>query len=162
MIKINITDQEKQILKSYFKTTPLILIRLKSQAILLRSKAMKIVDIADVLGRDARTIKRWLKSFAERRLGSLFTLQANNQHAAKLTQTQKEAIKRVLSQKPSDQGLPGEFGMSLGSSPMSGQSSASSTSQSVPTMYYWSSVIFPLRFLISSMSGAMNTRLFAG
>ena len=109
MIKINITDQEKQILKSYFKTTPLILIRLKSQAILLRSKAMKIVDIADVLGRDARTIKRWLKSFAERRLGSLFTLQANNQHAAKLTQTQKEAIKRVLSQKPSDQGLPGEF-----------------------------------------------------
>lgn len=109
MVKIQLSEEEKQILKSYFKTTSLILIRLKSQAILLRSKAMKVADIADVLGRDSRTIERWIGNFKERRLASIFTFQKGNQHAAKLTRVQKEEIKRALSHKPSSLGLPGEF-----------------------------------------------------
>lgn len=70
---------------------------------------MKIADIADVLGRDNRTIERWIKDFKVRRLGSIFTSQKDNQHAAKLTRVQKEEIKQTLSHKPSDFGLPKEF-----------------------------------------------------
>lgn len=109
MVQINLSDEEKQILKRYFKTTPLILIRLKSQAILLRSKSIKVADIADVLDRDTRTIERWIKDFKERRLASIFTGQKDNQHAAKLTRAQKEEIKNILSRKPSEYGLPKEF-----------------------------------------------------
>lgn len=109
MVKIDLCDEEKQILKNYFKTTHLILIRLKSQAILLRNRSVKVADIADVLGRDSRTIERWIRDFKIRRMASIFTLQKGNEHAAKLTRGQKEEIKRVLSQKPSDFGLPKQF-----------------------------------------------------
>lgn len=109
MVKIALSDQEKTILKNYFRTTPLILIRLKSQAILMRNKSIKVSDISDVLDRDPRTIERWIRDFKEKRLGSIFTGQKDNQHAAKLTRVQKEEIKRTLLLKPSDFGLPKEF-----------------------------------------------------
>lgn len=96
-------------MRDYFKTTPLILIRLKAQAILLRSKAMKVADIADVLGRTSRTVERWIQDFKRSRLGSLFSGHVDNENAAKLTKEQKEAIKKVLGQKPSVYGLPKEF-----------------------------------------------------
>ena len=50
-------------MKGYFKTTSLILIRFKSQAILLRSKAMKLADIADEtrMQLEAITRRAWLK-----------------------------------------------------------------------------------------------------
>lgn len=109
MIEITLSSEEKQLLKDYFKTTPLILIRLKSQAILLRSKAMKLVDIADVLGRNVRTIERWIKDFKQQRFASIFTGHKENENAAKLTREQKEEVKRVLDQPPSSYGLPKEF-----------------------------------------------------
>lgn len=109
MTQISLSNEEKQILRNYFKTTSLTLIRLKSQAILLRNKSIKIIDIADVLDKDIRTIQRWIKDFKERRLASIFTGQQYNQHAAKLTRFQKEEIKTVLSQQLSIYGLPKEF-----------------------------------------------------
>ncbi|MGH7204271.1 MAG: IS630 family transposase [Candidatus Levyibacteriota bacterium] len=109
MVQITLTPEEKQVLRDYFKTTPLVLIRLKAQAILLRSKAMRIADIADVLGRTSRTVERWIQDFKESRLGSLFSGHAANENAAKLTRKQKEEIKKVLSQSPSLYGLPKEF-----------------------------------------------------
>ena len=63
MVKIKLSKEEKRILKNYNKTSRLILVRLKSQAVLLRSKKMKIKDIADVLDKDNRTIGRWLWDF---------------------------------------------------------------------------------------------------
>lgn len=109
MIHINLSEEEKQILKNYSKTTPLILIRLKSQAILLRDKSIKIKDIADVLDKDVRSIQRWIKDFSQRRLASIFTGHRNNQNAAKLTQKQKEEIRETLKKAPNDYGLPKEF-----------------------------------------------------
>lgn len=109
MVQIELSTDEKDVLKGYFKTTPLLLIRFKSQAILLRSKAMKIGDIADVLGRNVRTVERWIKDFKEKRLASIFTGHKENENASKLTREQKEEIKRVLGQKPSAYGLLKEF-----------------------------------------------------
>lgn len=68
-----------------------------------------MADIADVLGRDIRTIERWSRDFKKRRLSSIFTFQKDNEHAAKLTRVQKEEIKEVLLQSPSAFGLPKEF-----------------------------------------------------
>ena len=109
MVKIELSGDEKQVLANYFKTTPLILIRLKSQAILMKERGISFEDIAAVLGRNERTIRRWVKDFEKMRLGSIFTGQKNNQHAAKLTRTQKAEIKKVLSQKPSVYGLSKDF-----------------------------------------------------
>lgn len=109
MIQIALSSDEKQILKNYSKTTPLILIRFKSQAVLLRDKSIKVKDIADVLDKDVRTVERWIKDFSQRRLASIFTGQKDNQNAAKLTRGQKEEIRETLKNSPSDKGLPKEF-----------------------------------------------------
>jgi transposase len=109
VVQITLSPEEKQVLRDYFKTTPLVLVRLKAQAILLRSKAMKVADIADVLGRTSRTVERWIQDFKGSRLGSLFSGHTDNENAAKLTREQKEAIKEVLGQKPSSYGLPKAF-----------------------------------------------------
>jgi transposase len=106
---IILTQEEKDILRKYFKTTSLILIRLKSQAILLRSKAMKVEDIADVLGRKERTIARWIHEFIEQRLASIFTGHQDNKNAARLTKAQKEQIKKEISLPPSTEGIPKTF-----------------------------------------------------
>lgn len=70
---------------------------------------MKLKDIADVLSRNERTVGRWVKDFSERRIASVFTGHQDNENAAKLTSTQKEQIKKVLTFPPSAFGLPKEF-----------------------------------------------------
>jgi transposase len=109
VVHIVLSDEEKEVLREYFKTTLLIRIRLKSQAILLRDKSMKVEDISDVLGRNTRTIERWIRDVKHTRLASLFTGYKDNENASKLTREQKEEIKRILSDKPSLYGLPREF-----------------------------------------------------
>lgn len=109
MIKIILSEAEKELLKGYFKTSPLILIRLKSQAVLMRDRAIQFVDIAAVLSRNERTIRRWITDFGKRRMGSVFTGHIDNENASKLTRIQKEEIKKVLAEKPSVYGLPKGF-----------------------------------------------------
>ena len=109
MIQINLSKEEKEILQEYFKTSSISLIRFKAQAILLRDHEMKVAEIAYAVVRDERTIERWIKDFGERRIGSIFSGMAGNDHAAKLTKEQKREIQKVLSQKPSIYGLPKEF-----------------------------------------------------
>ncbi|OGK60126.1 hypothetical protein A3I56_01130 [Candidatus Roizmanbacteria bacterium RIFCSPLOWO2_02_FULL_43_10] len=70
---------------------------------------MKIEDIAEVLGRNTRTVARWIHGFKHTRLASLFTGHKDNENASKLTREQKKEIKKVLSEKPSVYGLPKEF-----------------------------------------------------
>ncbi|CAN5632359.1 hypothetical protein BH23PAT2_BH23PAT2_05350 [soil metagenome] len=95
MAKTKISDDEKKILIAYVKTPPLLLIRLKSQAVLLASKAMTDEDIADVLGRKQRTVTLWRRDWNRRHSASLFTGHKNNQNSAKLTKQQKEQIKQT-------------------------------------------------------------------
>lgn len=109
MISIVVSSQERSILQRYFETSPLKLIRLKSQAVVMRSGGMKLVDIALALFRDVRTIERWLSDFAKRRLGSIFSGLIGNENASKMTKAQKQEISHVLQQKPSVYGLPKEF-----------------------------------------------------
>ncbi len=73
MAKIEISDEEKDLLKGYVRTTPLVLIRLKAQAVLMRTKGMKQADIADIVSRSEWTVGQWLADWDARRMASIFT-----------------------------------------------------------------------------------------
>lgn len=109
MIQIDVSEEERLLLRKYFKTSPIRLIRLKAQAVVMRSEKAPIRDISRFLFVSYRTVERWVKDFDQRRMSSIFSGRLDNEYAAKLTRSQKEQIKRVLSQKPSDFGLPFEF-----------------------------------------------------
>jgi transposase len=109
MIKTNISNDEKLILKAHIKSSPLVLVRLKAQTALLASKRISDEDIADVLDRKPRTITLWRRSWNKYRLASIFSGHRGNNNAAKLTTEQKEHIASSLSQSPSEYGLPKEF-----------------------------------------------------
>ena len=109
MIQIQLSEDEKCLLKEYFKTSPLKLIRLKAQAVLMREKELKVSDMEDLLSKDARSIQRWLKDFSDRRMASIFSGHHANENASKLTKEQKEEIKGALAQPPSEYAIPKEF-----------------------------------------------------
>lgn len=109
MHKLELSAEEEELLVSHFKRSPIELVRLKTQAIRMRSRSFSIEQIGFTLVRDERTIKRWVADFAERRLASLFSGHVDNENAAKLTKKQKKQIKETLKKSPSSQGLPKEF-----------------------------------------------------
>lgn len=106
---MEISPEERVLLKQYLKTSPLVLIRSKAQAVLMREKGMFLKDIGDILSRDRRTVSGWLGDWNERRMASVFTGHAGNENAAKLSKENKEAIKEALSKPPSERGLPKAF-----------------------------------------------------
>lgn len=109
MAKTNITAEEKEALQAYAKTSTLVLVRLKSQAVLFASNDVRTEVIADSLGKTTRTVSDWLSAWRQRRMSSVFTGHRHNDNAAKLTREQKAQIKQTLQQPPSDQGLPRQF-----------------------------------------------------
>lgn len=109
MIRIELTQEEKDLLRQYFQTSPLKLIRLKAQAVLMRSKGLKYGDISDLLFKNERTVKRWIRDFSETRMASIFTGHQNNENASKLTREQRKEIKETLNKPPSECDIPKEF-----------------------------------------------------
>lgn len=109
MVKIEISSEEKALLKDHVRTTPLVLVRLKSQAVLMRTKGMKLADIADIVSRSEWSVGQWLSDWDEQRMASIFTGHAGNENAAKLTKQQKAEIKEVLGRPPSEGDLPKAF-----------------------------------------------------
>jgi len=107
--KTEINNDEKQLLKAYQKTSPLLLVRLKCQALLTREKGMKLEDIGDLVSRSEQTVSRWIQDWDTWRMASIFTGHANNENAGKLTKAQKEEIKAMLAKPPSDSDIPRAF-----------------------------------------------------
>lgn len=104
-----LTIEEKDLLKRYFKTSPIGLIRHKAQAIQMRDNGLEIKDIGNALFKSERSIQRWIRDFSGRRMASIFSGLADNENASKLSRMQKDEIKKVLSERPSDKKLPKEF-----------------------------------------------------
>jgi transposase len=97
------------LLREYVRTSSIALIRLKAQAVLMRTNGMKLTGIADVVSRGERTVRVWLADWDERRLASIFSGHVGNENAAKLTKQQKEEIKEALGKPPSERDLPKTF-----------------------------------------------------
>ena len=106
---VQISLDEKELLLDWRRYGTSNLIRDRAHAVLLNNQGLNARKIASFLYRDYKTIRLWLKSFKERRISSLFPKYLGNTNANKLTPKQKEEIRRVLSQPPSQYGIPKEF-----------------------------------------------------
>ncbi len=81
----------------------------RAHSIWLSHKGKSVTEIAAILYRRPVTVRYWLESFNQGRLSSLLTKYQNNNNAGKLTREQKQQIALVLSQPPSDYGIPRQF-----------------------------------------------------
>lgn len=109
MLKIKITDEERTILVAFNRDSPILLIRLKAQAIMSSDQGLSSKSIALNVGKGIRTIERWLSNWNDRRISSIFSGHQDNANAAKLTKPQLQQIKEALSQPPSEYGIPKEM-----------------------------------------------------
>jgi transposase len=107
--KIQITNNEVELLTAHVKTTTIALVRYKSQAVLLSSQGVKPEAICVAVTRKPRTVSAWLKDWDARRMASIFSGHTNNNNAGKLTKEQQAQVKEVLSQPPSAYGIPKEM-----------------------------------------------------
>lgn len=108
MNNINLSNSEEELLRNY-SNSPLKLIRLKSQCILMRNRGLGYADIEYCSNRTKRTLKYWVSNFKDKRMASIFTGHKANLNASKLTLSQISEIKNTLSSPPSSTGLPKEF-----------------------------------------------------
>lgn len=81
----------------------------KAHAVLLNGQGLSAHRISTLLFRTEKTVSNWLAAFHRFRLSSTFPHYSGNANAGKLTRAQREQIQRVLSQPPSDYGIPKEF-----------------------------------------------------
>jgi transposase len=116
MIKpAQITSDEKALLENWRRYGVNPLIRDRALSILLNTRGSSANKIALDLSRDPDTVRSWLSSFKQRGLSSLFTKHRGNTNASKLAWEQKQEIKKVLSQSPSQYGIPKQFWQILNS-----------------------------------------------
>ena len=86
-----------------------VLVRMKAEAILYASEGVGIGIIAKMVERAERTVQEWLAEWRATRMCSVLTGHAGNQNAAKLTRAQKQELKTILAQPPSQAGVHAEF-----------------------------------------------------
>lgn len=109
MQKIQTTQHEEELLTAYVKTTSVILIRYKAQAVLLASRGVNPEAICVAVDRKPRTVLAWLNDWSVRHMASIFSGHTDNHNASKLTKPQLSQIKETLVQPPSDYGIPKEM-----------------------------------------------------
>ena len=109
MLKTKISHDERCSLVDHNNTSPILLVRLKAQAVMAADQGLSSNSISLNTGKAVRTVTRWLKDWDSRRLSSIFSGHQNNQNSAKLTKAQLAQIKQVLSEPPSELGIPKEM-----------------------------------------------------
>lgn len=109
MLKTKITDQERTILIAFNRDSPILLVRLKAQAVMASDQGLSSNSIATNTGKSLRAVERWLGCWNKSRTVSIFSGHSNNNNAGKLTKDQQAQIKQVLSQPPSEYGIPKEM-----------------------------------------------------
>ena len=109
MLKTKITDNERQILVAFNRDSPILLVRLKAQAVMASDQGLSSSSIALNVGRGVRAVERWLGAWKKQRTASIFSGHSDNNNAGKLTKEQQAQIKEVLSQPPSEYGIPQEM-----------------------------------------------------
>jgi transposase len=109
MVEIDVTGDERQVLKDYKNQAPFKLMKAKAEAVLLASSRVDLDVIADFVDREVSTVEDWLRQWRNWRLASIMTGHEGNLNASKLTSAQREEVLDVLSRPPSDSGIPVQF-----------------------------------------------------
>ena len=109
-MQVEITPEETAVLIRWKKRADnYVLVRMKAEAILYASRGVDVSIIAEMVERSVKTIREWLAGWRDSRMCSVLTGHAGNQNAAKPTRAQKEDLKAVLAQPPSQTGVHAEF-----------------------------------------------------
>ena len=109
-MQVEVTGEETAVLIRWKKRADnYVLVRMKAEAILYASRGVDVSIIAEMVERSVKTIREWLAGWRDSRMCSVLTGHAGNQNAAKLTRAQKEDLKAVLAQPPSQAGVRAEF-----------------------------------------------------
>jgi transposase len=106
VLKTKITDEERTILVAFNRDSPVLLVRLKAQAVMSSDQGLSSKSIAMNVGKSIRAVERWLGDWGKRRTASVFSGHSDNHNAAKLTTEQLAQIKEVLAEPPSEYGIP--------------------------------------------------------
>lgn len=109
MSKQLLIDAERKILMEYKLHAPHLLMRIKSEALLLLNENVDIEIVARFVDRQVSTIRAWITHWREMRLASIRTGHAGNLNASKLTADQRREVNSVLAATPADDTLPAEF-----------------------------------------------------
>ena len=102
------TEEESELLKQHYRKSQGTVSQ-RAHAVLLSAGGRTAYDIAQVLFLTEKTVREWIKRWHKERIASIFSRNHCNENAAKLTREQKQEIARILSQPPSEYGLPKEF-----------------------------------------------------
>ena len=109
-MQVEVTGEETAVLIRWKKRADnYVLVRMKAEAILYASRGVDVSIIAEMVERSVKTIREWLAGWRDSRMCSVLTGHAENQNAAELTRAQKEDLKAVLAQPPSQSGIDAEF-----------------------------------------------------
>ena len=109
-MQVGVTPEETAVLIRWKKRSDNhVLVRMKAEAILYASRGVDVGIIAEMVERTERTVQEWLAEWRATRMCSVLTGHAGNQNAAKPTRTQKEELKAILAQPPSQAGVHAEF-----------------------------------------------------
>ena len=107
---VDVTKEERDVLLRWKKRSDsFVLVRLKAEAVLYASRGVDVSIIAEMVDRSQRTVRNWLARWRLARLCSVVTGHAGNENAAKLTRSQKEQLKEILSRPPSQSGIKADF-----------------------------------------------------
>lgn len=109
MQNIALSTREVRLLKKHFKHSPIALIRVKSQVILMCNRGIHQEEIAELVVKNVRSVGRYIKAFNNVRMASLFSGHVDNENASKLTREQKKEIRKVLRRKSRKGGVPTRF-----------------------------------------------------
>lgn len=104
-----VTPDEEELLLQHYRKSKSEMIRERAHAVLLSSGGYSPYEIGKILFRDEKTTREWVKAFSKERIASIFPRYFDNENAAKLTRIQKKEIRKVLSNSPSEYGIPRAF-----------------------------------------------------
>ena len=105
---VHLSTEEIVLLKSHFRKSQKRLIRERAQTVLALHQGFSPYQTSKLLLRSEKTVREWVKRFQRKRISSIFPGYKGD-NAGKLTRDQKRQLNKVLSQPPSDYGIPTSF-----------------------------------------------------
>jgi transposase len=108
-LSVPLKKVEVKLLTEHYQKSGTALIRSRAHAVLLCDQNRSIPDIASILLANEDTARRWVHSFEHERIASIFPQYEDNNNAGRLTEKQREEIKKTLASPPSKEGTPATF-----------------------------------------------------
>lgn len=102
---VQLSTDEIVLLKQHFRKSQKNLIRERAQAVISSHQGFSPQQISQILLRSEKTVREWIKGYHRAGISSVFPCYKGD-NAGKLTREQKQQLAKVLSQPPSDYGIP--------------------------------------------------------